>query len=56
MEGSETSANKSIFEVKEDLNSNPEENLNNFIAILTESLFVLRKLPDAVEVNTAIHI
>ncbi|CAG5127523.1 unnamed protein product, partial [Candidula unifasciata] len=48
VEGSETSVNKA-FEVKEDLNSNPEDNLNNFIAILTESLFVLRKLPDAVE-------
>ncbi|BFZ01690.1 hypothetical protein BsWGS_04730 [Bradybaena similaris] len=48
VEGSEMSVNKA-FEVKEDLNSNPEDNLNNFIAILTESLFVLRKLPDAVE-------
>ncbi|GFO03009.1 exocyst complex component 4, partial [Plakobranchus ocellatus] len=42
-------AETAYYEVKEDLNSNPEENLNNFIAILTESLFVLKKLPDAVE-------
>ena len=46
-EGGETA----YYEVKEDLNTNPEENLNNFIAILTESLFVLKKLPDAVEVS-----
>ncbi|XP_059163407.1 exocyst complex component 4-like isoform X1 [Physella acuta] len=45
----ESSNNKAYTEVKEDLNSNPEENLTKFIAILTESLFVLRKLPDAVE-------
>ncbi|XP_012937750.1 exocyst complex component 4 isoform X3 [Aplysia californica] len=48
-DGTESSVNKTYFEVKEDLNSNPEENLKNFVAILTESLFVLRKLPDAVE-------
>lgn len=36
-------------EVKEDLNVDPEENLDHFIAILVESLFLLQKLPEAVE-------
>lgn len=36
-------------EVKEDLNIDPEENLEHFIAILVESLFLLQKLPEAVE-------
>ncbi|KAH9499232.1 Exocyst complex component 4 [Bulinus truncatus] len=49
LDGNETSNKISYFEVKENLNSNPQENLDNFIAILTESLFALRKLPDAVE-------
>lgn len=38
-------------EVKEDLNIDPEENLEHFIAILVESLFLLQKLPEAVEVS-----
>ena len=38
-------------EVKEDLNIDPEENLDHFIAILVESLFLLQKLPEAVEVS-----
>lgn len=46
------SSNKiSYYEVKENLNSNPQDNLENFIAILTESLFALHKLPDGVEVR-----
>ncbi|CAI9732804.1 exocyst complex component 4 isoform X2 [Octopus vulgaris] len=36
-------------EIAEDLNSDPEENLSHFIAILVESLFLLKKLPEAVE-------
>uniref|UniRef100_A0A2C9LZQ8 Exocyst complex component Sec8 n=1 Tax=Biomphalaria glabrata TaxID=6526 RepID=A0A2C9LZQ8_BIOGL len=50
LEGSEMSSSKiSYYEVKENLNSNPQDNLENFIAILTESLFALHKLPDGVE-------
>ncbi|CAL1542035.1 unnamed protein product [Lymnaea stagnalis] len=49
IEGSETPSSKAYYEIKEDLSSDPQENLNNFIAILAESLFALRKLPDAVE-------
>ncbi|XP_021371891.1 exocyst complex component 4-like isoform X1 [Mizuhopecten yessoensis] len=36
-------------EIKEDLNSNPEENPSHFIALLVESLFVLKKVPDGAE-------
>lgn len=36
--------------ITEDLNADPEENIPKYMAILTESLYVLRKLPDAVEV------
>ncbi|KAK7482018.1 hypothetical protein BaRGS_00026710 [Batillaria attramentaria] len=39
------------LEVVEDLNRDPTENLAHFISILTESLFVLRKLPEAVEIT-----
>lgn len=36
-------------EIKEDLNSNPEENSSHFIAVLVEALFVLRKIPESAE-------
>lgn len=36
-------------EVKEDLNSNPEDDPTHFIAILVESLYMLRKIPEAAE-------
>ncbi|XP_062567053.1 exocyst complex component 4-like isoform X3 [Saccostrea cucullata] len=36
-------------EVKEDLNSNPEDDPAHFIAILVESLYMLRKIPEAAE-------
>ncbi|XP_064602166.1 LOW QUALITY PROTEIN: exocyst complex component 4-like [Liolophura sinensis] len=35
--------------ITEDLNVDPEENIPKYMAILTESLYVLRKLPEAVE-------
>lgn len=38
-------------EVKEDLNSNPEDDPTHFIAILVESLYMLRKIPEAAEVG-----
>jgi hypothetical protein len=37
-------------EVKEDLNSNPEDDPTHFMAILVESLYMLRKIPEAAEV------
>jgi len=37
--------------IKEDLNANPEDNPSHFIAVLVESLFVLKKVPEAAEVN-----
>lgn len=37
-------------EVKEDLNSDPEDDPTHFIAILVESLYMLRKIPEAAEV------
>lgn len=40
-------------EVKEDLNSNPEDDPTHFIAILVESLYMLRKIPEAAEVMTS---
>ncbi|XP_056004910.1 exocyst complex component 4-like isoform X5 [Ostrea edulis] len=36
-------------EVKEDLNSNPEDDPTHFMAILVESLYMLRKIPEAAE-------
>ncbi|XP_034327404.2 exocyst complex component 4 isoform X4 [Magallana gigas] len=36
-------------EVKEDLNSDPEDDPTHFIAILVESLYMLRKIPEAAE-------
>lgn len=39
------------LEGTEDLNRDPTENLAHFISILAESLFVLRKLPEAVEIT-----
>ncbi|KAL5022453.1 hypothetical protein ScPMuIL_001608 [Solemya velum] len=36
-------------DVKEDLNSDPQENPTKFINIIVESLFVLKKIPEAVE-------
>lgn len=41
-------------EIAEDLNCDPEENLSHFIAILVESLFLLKKLPEAVEVYSTL--
>lgn len=38
-------------EVKEDLNSDPEDDPTHFIAILVESLYMLRKIPEAAEVG-----
>ncbi|XP_025095022.1 exocyst complex component 4-like isoform X4 [Pomacea canaliculata] len=51
--GAPTDPNKSGVhsEVTEDLNQDPTENLTHFINILMESLFVLRKLPEAVEIT-----
>ncbi|GAB1604300.1 exocyst complex component 4-like [Argonauta hians] len=45
----ETTAVAAGGEITEDLNCDPEENLSHFIAILVESLFLLKKLPEAVE-------
>lgn len=43
-----------IKDIKEDLNSNPEDNPAHFIAILVESLFVLKKVPEAAEVSNQV--
>ncbi|XP_070211781.1 exocyst complex component 4-like isoform X2 [Littorina saxatilis] len=47
----DSDSNKGTLEVTEDLNRDPTENLDHFISILTESLYVLRKLPEAVEIT-----
>ncbi|XP_076466754.1 exocyst complex component 4-like isoform X3 [Babylonia areolata] len=49
----DTDSNKGSgsLEVTEDLNRDPTENLAHFISILTESLNMLRKLPEAVEIT-----
>lgn len=47
---SDSNKGSGTLEVTEDLNRDPTENLAHFLSILTESLFVLRKLPEAVEV------
>ncbi|KAL8567914.1 hypothetical protein ACOMHN_059036 [Nucella lapillus] len=48
---SDSNKGSGTLEVTEDLNRDPTENLAHFISILTESLFVLRKLPEAVEIT-----
>lgn len=38
-----------LNEVKEDLNANPQDDPSHFIAVLVESLFILKKVPDGAE-------